>query len=75
MLHGARVVLEGGEPVGHCRMAGIARLGEQAEVGQLQCPGQSGSFLAPGYCCGLAVTGMGCKQNNQNDVHGCEEGE
>ena len=33
MLHGQRAVLKGGVPVGHGRVAGVARIGEEREVG------------------------------------------
>lgn len=36
VLHSHRVILESGEAVGHRRMPGVAGLGEQCEIGQLQ---------------------------------------
>jgi hypothetical protein len=74
VFHGARVILEGGKPVGHCRMAGIARLGEQTEIGQLKCPDQFGPLPASGCRRGLAVAGMSCNQCNQHNVQGGKEG-
>jgi hypothetical protein len=63
------MILEGGKPVSHCRMAGISRLGKQAEIGQLQCFGQGGPLLLAGLCISLAVIGMEHNQCNQKDVN------
>ena len=72
MLHGGGVVLEGGKPVRHGRMAGIARFRKEAEVGQLQsfCQGS-----APCVSCSLLQNRMSEQQQHQQEVQNSESEE
>jgi len=71
MIKGRRVLLKSGVIVGHGRMAGIARLGKQAEVGQLYSSCQGVALCVSRL---LLRNRMSCQQQNQEEVQRRENG-
>ena len=60
------MVLERGKTVGHGWIAGIAGFGKQAEIGQLQCFYQVGTFHQFWGMCTLAEMAV---QQHDHDTH------
>lgn len=68
MLQGQRVILEGGMQVSHCRVAGVAGLGHQAKVGQLQCPHQFQAHIMAGRITALRLPGAHCQRDQEGEA-------
>ena len=62
MIHGKRMVLERGMEVGHGRVPGIARLGKETEIGELQTGYQ---FTVGRHHTGIVPAPLPCVEKEQ----------
>ncbi len=75
MIKCARVLLKCSMIISHGWMAGVARLGKEAQIGKPQSLCQSGvlficcSTLSAGYC------SMGCQNHDDEEIQGSEDEE